>query len=362
MSEDVFLDQLRRVARAHDKMARPAFARFQDATKTYPYEDGTLFRSDDPAQVDGIPALFRRFHNRDGNGPRSRHTRPTCLYSAGKVAWHPGDCVVVVDDLRTMTRASFAVPNGPMIAPHIELVAFGNKLVIGRLGHLLVAWDHHTSQNAQVNLPGPVKNCSTRNHTVAIVMSDNSVLVWRFGGKLSAVQLEPTLVQLGLPVCTGSRTRTAIDRGFFDPKDDMRRAIVRGFVDPKDDSTILVASAFKSVSGSFMRAVHELRDGVCTRCFEHQPRPDSVRRFRPTLNVTIDSVHNGRTFLGIAETFRGPDPDVVFDVHGREFVTPDDETVLRPWNRSRAQSSSCAGFDTEYYVARDDNYYDATAL
>ncbi|KAI0534543.1 hypothetical protein GGR58DRAFT_520244 [Xylaria digitata] len=95
------------------------------------------------------------------------------LYGFGKVAFHPCEGVVVIDDLFLKSRKVYATPAEPL-----ELQALGSKLLIAKIGRKIIAWDHVNDLVCKKRIPCPSTYLTTRDDKVGIVLSNGRIIIW----------------------------------------------------------------------------------------------------------------------------------------------------------------------------------------
>ncbi|KAI1139966.1 hypothetical protein F5Y05DRAFT_337381 [Hypoxylon sp. FL0543] len=164
-------------------------------TKEYTWKEESYFRPDPDyhGNYEDISTVYAQFSRQDQDPRPNRGAYKTAMYSNGKIAWRAKPHVVVVDDLWLRTRKIFDVPTGLLVGPTIQLLALGNRLVVGAVDRLLVVWDHVTNTRLEKNLPGSIKHATTQGCRVAMVIFSGDVLLWEFGGKLSTLATAPLI-------------------------------------------------------------------------------------------------------------------------------------------------------------------------
>ncbi|KAH9893689.1 hypothetical protein F4778DRAFT_290608 [Xylariomycetidae sp. FL2044] len=118
-----------------------------------------------------------------------RFEKPCPQYSGGKIAFVARDCLVILDDLFTMTRKILTTRRGPIEAPRIKLLAMGNRLLVGQAGHLLIMWDLINGHCIEKRLPGEAKCACTHDERVALEMFSGDLLIWHSSYGLASLSL-----------------------------------------------------------------------------------------------------------------------------------------------------------------------------
>lgn len=122
------------------KVGRVRWACVQSSfAKPFSWEHESFFKLDpvyhgSNADTSTAYAQFGRHH--DDPEPNSL-AYWDALYSNGKIAWLAKRRIVVVDSLWSRTRKVFNVPTGPLVGPALQLLALGNRLIVGSMDRLL---------------------------------------------------------------------------------------------------------------------------------------------------------------------------------------------------------------------------------
>ncbi|KAI2632274.1 hypothetical protein GGR54DRAFT_27297 [Hypoxylon sp. NC1633] len=234
--------------------------KYSNLEKPFSWEDESYFKLD-PTYHD-IAAGYAKF-GRDG-GPQDEDDDlidpmyMTPIYSNGKIAWLAQRHFVVVDNLWTQTRKVYTVSRGPLLGPVLRILALGDRLLVGCLDRILVAWDHITNIYQEKKLPGFIKHAETEGSRVAIILFSGDVFLWDFGGTLTTLPTAPLMNYHG-----------------FD-KDTLKCWIsnLRVIFHPVCTRTLFLASAYNSEKGNvFKQVVYEFKDNQHVKTFEAETSP-----------------------------------------------------------------------------------------
>lgn len=122
------------------KIGRSRWACFRSTlAKPFSWKNESYFRLDPTYQNEheDMRMAYERFAGPSDEPDPDGLTHLSALYSHGKIAWLAKQRIVVVDDLLSRTRKLFKVSTGPLVSPTLQLLAFGNKLVVGAMDRLL---------------------------------------------------------------------------------------------------------------------------------------------------------------------------------------------------------------------------------
>ncbi|KAI0843549.1 hypothetical protein F5Y06DRAFT_284025 [Hypoxylon sp. FL0890] len=183
ISPDGCLKALHRIGRLRSRCFQSSL------TKQLAWEHESYFKPDPDyhGNYEDVSTVYAQFCRHNQNP--EFWTNP--MYSNGKIVWCPKPHIVVVDNLWSRTRKIFNMPTGPLIGPALHTLALGNRLVVGFMDHILVAWDHVTNVRLEKKLPGAIRHVATEGSRVAVVLLHGDVLLWEFGGKLFTVASVP---------------------------------------------------------------------------------------------------------------------------------------------------------------------------
>lgn len=320
--------------RALHKIGRARRKCFQSSLKKeFCWESEPYFKLDPDyhGNYEDTSSIYAQFDRHSHNPELLWVSCLSSKYYGGKIAWHAKPHVVIVDNLWSRTRKIFNVPNGPLIAPELQLLAFGSRLVVCAIDRLLVAWDHVTNVRLEKKLPGSVKHASTEGAKVALILFTGEVLLWDFGGKLS--------------------TLTTVALTNYRSSDSDLCAIFR----PGYSRTLFLASCYSYHVNSevvFKHTIHEFKDSNHIGTFEFEISPaiygeaDPAVRSLVTIQKMLPSCRDSIGFSGLYVLECPETLDVLsestfveFDMNDRKFSTRTESDHDIPGWRGRLEDA-----------------------
>ncbi|KAI0130773.1 hypothetical protein F4814DRAFT_142587 [Daldinia grandis] len=276
---------------------------------------------------DTTSAVYSQFGHYPDDPKPDGQAYQSALYSRGKIAWRSKPRIVVVDNLWLRTRKIFTMPTGALVGVSLQIIALGNRLVVGTMSRILVAWDHTTNEFLEKKLPGPVRYATTEGLRVAVVLFSGDAFLWEFGGRVSMIATAPLKQHQRL---YGESLRSW-------------ESNLRIFFHPTCKSTLLLASACTQ-SGSkhpeaiLRRVVYEFKDMNHTKTFEFE-FPARVHNHANHIDSKVDIqkvLPYRRDIIGFCERHYRPlsnfampyqyEAFIEFDIYERRFIARTEET------------------------------------
>ncbi|PFH57220.1 hypothetical protein XA68_15354 [Ophiocordyceps unilateralis] len=122
------------------------------------------------------------------------------LYNDGKLAWQPCSTVVIVDDLVTLQRLHCPLGNLIVREQQMRLVAVTKNLLILGVSrgstdtypvfNAVRVWHMSEKRWEALCLPGDCNHCYAADDRVAFLTWQRQVIVWSWGSKAAALELE----------------------------------------------------------------------------------------------------------------------------------------------------------------------------
>ncbi|KPM43449.1 hypothetical protein AK830_g3107 [Neonectria ditissima] len=135
-----------------------------------------------------------------GRGPQFVHGQYPVWYADGKVAWQPRLDLVIVDDIKKMSRQRLICSTLPVPGPNqvpargIELMAVSNQLVVvasvpPERSHKAYVWYLQETEIRTVHLPNPAVRCYAEGESFGIVTTTGEVFICFQRGKVVALDI-----------------------------------------------------------------------------------------------------------------------------------------------------------------------------
>ncbi|KAK6955735.1 hypothetical protein Daesc_003378 [Daldinia eschscholtzii] len=312
----VFLDALHRIGRSRWGCFQAALA------KEFSWEHESYFKLDPMCHDNNhnVSAVYAQFgHYHDDPEPYDQ-AYTNALYSHGRIAWLAKPRVVVVDNLWTRTRKIFNRPTGPLSGPKLQILALGDRLVVGTVHGLIVAWDHVTNMYLEKRLPSPVKYATTEGLRVAMVLFNGDTFLWNFSSRLLMLATGPLKQSLGLDE-QQLKSWVSNLRVFFHPTCGGTLLLASGYTDPRPGDSRAVLK----------RIVYEFKDMNHTDTLTFEV-PTSIQKHDSPANIKVDIqkvLPYRRDIIGFCERQYRPlaqrvtpykyDNFVEFDIYERQF-------------------------------------------
>ncbi|KAI1646559.1 uncharacterized protein F4817DRAFT_143489 [Daldinia loculata] len=298
-------------------------------TKEFSWEHESYFKLDPVyhGDHDDTSTVYAQFGHYDNDPEPDDQAYSTALYSRGKIAWLAKPRIVVVDNLWARTRKIFTMPTGALAGLTLQILALGNRLVVGTMNRILVAWDHTTNEFLDKRLPGPIKYAATEGSRVAVVLFNGDAFLWEFGGKVSMIATAPLKQHQGLH---GQPLRSWVSN-------------LRIFFHPTCNRTLLLASGYTHTGSRhsetiLRRVVYEFKDINHTETFEFEfpaKKHDHANPIDPKVDIQKVLPYR-RDIIGFCERHYRPlsrflvpyqyETFIEFDIYERQFTARTKET------------------------------------
>ncbi|KAI8957935.1 hypothetical protein F5Y11DRAFT_337874 [Daldinia sp. FL1419] len=318
VTADSYLNALHRIGRLRWKSC------YSVLVKDFSWKYESYFKLDPTHHSNhNEPSTVYAQFSHDDNPEPDYNAYRTALYCHGKIAWIAKSRIVVVDDLWTRTRKIFTIPTGALIGPTLELLALGDRLVVGAVNRTLVAWDHTTNKFLEKKLPSTIRYAGTQGTRVAMLLFDGNAFIWEFGSKVCMFATAPLKQYHGLS--EGSLRSWASNlRIFFHPTCSRTIFLASGYTTTSD-------SGLKDATAILKRVVYELKDATHTKTFEIEI-PAKVCNPEDIADAKVDIqkvLPYRRDIIGFCERYYRPrsfvmpypyEPFVEFDIYKRQFT------------------------------------------
>ncbi|KAI0385458.1 hypothetical protein F5Y04DRAFT_268840 [Hypomontagnella monticulosa] len=303
------------------KIGRSRWGYFQsNLAKPFSWRNESYFRLDPlyyQNHQEDILSAYERFGGPSDDPELDGLAYLRALYSHGKIAWLAKQRIVVVDNLRSRARKLFKVSTGPLVGPTLQLLAFGDKLIVGSMDRLLIAWDHEAYVCQEKKLPGSIKDATTDGSRVAVVLFNGDVLLWEFGGKLLTIETASLMTNRD-PGVNSKKSWTSNLRVIFHPTCSRTLFLASGYTDLVDSKAIM------------KRVVYEFSDTTHVKTYEFE-LPASIHNRVDLADVEVEVrkvLPYRRDIIGFCEQYEPPDPRFItcyetfveFDIYDRKFT------------------------------------------
>ncbi|KAK5991977.1 hypothetical protein PT974_05373 [Cladobotryum mycophilum] len=127
----------------------------------------------------------------------------TVCYENGKVAWQPGNCYVIVDDLRTRQRQRFSFGIDYISGRPLQLQSITESLVVLASsmppfssphmmdnGQAIQVFHLDLLESKRISLPGKFARCYAQGDTAAFVTKQGHVIAWSWGDKAIELKID----------------------------------------------------------------------------------------------------------------------------------------------------------------------------
>ncbi|KAI1801448.1 hypothetical protein F4811DRAFT_534477 [Daldinia bambusicola] len=271
-----------------------------------------------------VSTVYAQF-GRHGNDPEIYdQSYSSALYSHGKIAWRAKPHVVVVDNLWNRTRKIFGISAGALVRSQLQILALGDRLVVGAMNRSIVAWDHVTNDFIAKKLPGPVRYATSKGLQVGIVLYHGDAFLWKFGGIISTFATAPLQQLHGIQ---GQSLKTWISnlRIFFHPTCSRTLFLASGYTYPQPGSG--------HSDAVLKRMVYEFKDMKHIRSFKLEI-PIKVAKYENPTDIRVDIqkvLPYRRDIIGFYQQIYRPLPQSVmpyqydnfveFDIYDRRFIS-----------------------------------------
>ncbi|KAI0852009.1 hypothetical protein F5Y00DRAFT_228399 [Daldinia vernicosa] len=289
--------------------------------KEFSWEHESYFKLDPVyhGDHDNTSIVYAQFGHYDNDPRPNAEAYSSALYSRGRIAWLAKPRIVVVDNLWVRTRKIFTMPTGALAGLTLEILALGDRLVVGTMHRILVAWDHTTNEFLEKRLPGPIKYATTEGLRVAVILFNGDTFLWEFGGKVSMIATAP--LKQGLH---GQSLRTWVSN-------------LRIFFHPTCSRTLLLASGYTHFWSEYpnailRRVVYEFKDMNHTETFQSE-FPTRMHNLANPIDTKVDIqkvLPYRRDIIGFCQCHYRPQPMVImpyqyetfieFDIYERRFT------------------------------------------
>ncbi|KAJ2893229.1 hypothetical protein MKZ38_008904 [Zalerion maritima] len=117
-------------------------------------------------------------------------------YSHGRIAWRH-DYHIVVDDLRTMKRVIYDIPAQlKLTASAPGFHSIDENLLVAWVRRTVLVWNIETQEMKTLTVPNPIQHCRIGGNVVGLITSEQSILVYEFGGSLRSLDMPEELSKI----------------------------------------------------------------------------------------------------------------------------------------------------------------------